>query len=103
MRVVSIDSKMPFKFNRLRAHNRVSEGLIFLAGIVIWWAPSLVYSLVSGQTLLLCLVGFTQALGAVLGVFVYMNQSSDYLSCVPVNHRPDVPNVAAIHEAKKIA
>lgn len=104
MRVVSIDSKMPFKFNRPRARNRVPEGLTFPAGVVMtFWVPTLMYCLVTGQVLPLYSMVFTQMLGAALGVFMYKKQSNDYLSCVPVNHLPNVPKIAYSCGTKKVA
>jgi hypothetical protein len=104
MRVVSIDSKMPFKFNGPRTYNRVSEGLTFLAGVVMtFWVPTLMYCLVIGQLLPLYSMVFTQTVGAAFGVFMHKKQFNGYLSCVPVNHLPDVPKIAYICGTKKAA
>ena len=104
MKVESIDSRMPFKFSRPRAHERLPEGVKFLAGAaLVFWGPLLSLCYVIGHALPLYLLIFPEALGLALGVFLYKNQPDGFPPRSYVNHVPDVPRPARAGERRKVA
>jgi hypothetical protein len=104
MSVIPIDSRKRFRFNGPRAHNKVLEGLKILADVVTtFWVTVLTYNFFGGHVLPFYLTVFTQTFGFALGVFLYKKHPITYLSCLPVNHIPDIPKIAYIHDMKKAA
>lgn len=104
MSVVQMNPKMQFRFTGPGARNKVLTGLLFLADFVLtFWVPALVYCLVIYESRTFYPMAFIQPLGVLLGVFMYYKRSRGYLSCVPVNYKPDVPKTATIYEMKKVA
>lgn len=103
MKVESIDSRMPFKFCGPRT-SEVSEGIKLLAGVVLtWWAPSLLYCSVIGQVFPFYLTACTQAVGVLLGLWMYKRQSERNLSCVPRRRIPNIPSGPHIRVMDKAA
>lgn len=72
------------------------------AGIVVW-VPTLLYSLVNNQFMLLYLVACSEALGAVWGWVMFKKSSKGFLSCVPVTRVAKVATVARTVNLKKAA
>lgn len=104
MKVESIDSRMPIKFCGPRAQEKLPEGVKLLAGVALTlWTPSLFYCLVTGQILPLYVVACNQALGVLLGVWMYERQPRGLASCVPANRIPNVPSGPPIREMDKAA
>lgn len=104
MSVVQMNSKTQFRFTGPGARNKVLVGLIFLADFVLtFWALALMYCLVISESRTLYPMIFIQTLGVSAGVFMYYKRSRGYLSCMPVNYKPDVPKTATIYEMKKAA
>jgi hypothetical protein len=84
-KIESIDSRMPFKFCRLRAQERVPEGLKFLTGAVLTlWVPTLIFCWVTGQAMPFYLMVCTEVLGVSIGILMYKKRPDTFPSCVPV-------------------
>ena len=104
MCVVSIDSKMPFKFRALRVYERVPDGAKFLASAaLVHWGPALLYCSITGEMLPFYLMTCNQALGVALGVLRYKKQPGEFLSCAPLGLVPNVPSGPQIYEMRKAA
>lgn len=100
MKVESIDSRMPVKFCGPRAQKRVSEGVQFLAGVALTcWMPTVTYCLITGQILPFYWVACSQALSALLGVWMYKKQPSNLASCMPASRIPSDPLITEIDKA----
>lgn len=104
MGVVSIDSRMPFKFCGPRDYERVPEGLKFFCGAALTlWAPLLIYCSLTGQFPLLCLMICNQSLGVMLGVLMHNEESGSHLSCIPLDRDTEVLSHEPHGETKKAA
>lgn len=104
MKVIPIRSKMLFKDFVPRADEGASEGAGFLAKAVLnSWGPTLLFCYVVGAALPLYVMLCTHAVGVLAGVLIYRQQPYGVLSCVPVDYRPDVPNVLDARETDRAA
>ncbi|HEY9402453.1 MAG TPA: hypothetical protein VIQ24_07145 [Pyrinomonadaceae bacterium] len=104
MRVIPIDSKLPFKFRGPRVKDRLPEGAKLLAGAALtFWGPPLLYSVIIDNALPFFVMFCNQALGILLGILIHRNQSGDNLSCVPANYIPNVACAARPYKLKKVA
>src|SRR5256885_12715964 len=95
MRVVSIRKKMFLsgRYSGSESRALIPDGMKFFGGVTLTLLmPTLLYCAVSGQLLPLYLIACNGALGAVLGVVMFMRSSACFLSCVPRTCVPDIPS-----------
>jgi hypothetical protein len=104
MPVIPIDSKLPFKFRRPRPQGKVPRGVKLLIGAAfVFWGPPVLYSVIIHHALPFFVLLYTQILGVLLGIHLYLKQSNDNLSCVPANYVPKFPRAASAYKRKDAA
>lgn len=104
MRVIPIDSKLPFKFRRSRPQGKVPGRVKLLIGaVLVFWGPPLLYSVIIHHALPFFVLLCTQILGVLLGIHFYRKQSDYNLSCVPANYAPKFPRAARAYKRKDAA
>lgn len=104
MKIISIRSKMLFKDFGPRVGDAASEETRFFAKAILnFWGPTLLFCYLLGAALPLYVMLCSQSVGVLVGLLIYRQQSYGVLSCVPVDYRPDVPNVSRIHEIDRAA
>jgi hypothetical protein len=80
------------------------EGVKGFAGSALAvWVPTLLYSVNSGQFMLLYLLACSEALGSLLGWAMFKTSSKGFPSCVPVTRVAKAAPSASTVELKKAA
>jgi hypothetical protein len=104
MKVIPIRSKMLFKDFGPRAGGGASEGARFFAKAALnFWGPTMLFCYLISAPLPLYMMLCSHAVGVLMGLLIYSQQPYGVLSCVPVDYRPDVPNVSHTGEIEKAA
>ena len=103
MKVIPINSKMLFRDFGPWAGG-ASEGARFFAKAALnFWGPTMIFCYLTNAPLPLYVMLCSHAVGVLLGLLIYKQQHYGVLSCVPVNYRPDVPNVSHISKIDRAA
>jgi hypothetical protein len=106
MGVISIGSKVFLGGRYLQDEDQalVPEWVKIFGWVMLTlFMPTLIFCAVSGQLLPLYLMACNEALGAVLGVFMFIRSSDGFLSCVPATRIPDIPSGTSSHRLKRAA